>query len=213
MTPGSLKAYNTAVLWAMAAANALVFWSLILASARLTERFLSAHGMISWSHVLVAGIAPLVVAVLNGLLPTRLKEVFVFWRISHALPGNRAFSELAPRDSRVSVDRLRARHGALPEDPLAQNQLWYRIYKTHASKPGIMNSHRTYLLTRDATGISVLALALLGTTSLFVGGLSVRLHLIYVCTLGLQYLLLSVSARNYERRFVVNVLAEESATG
>jgi len=76
-----------------------------------------------------------------------------------------------------------------------------------------MNSHRTYLLTRDATGISVLALALLGTTSLFVGGLSVRLHLIYVCTLGLQYLLLSVSARNYARRFVVNVLAEESATG
>src|SRR5206468_1272128 len=123
-------------LWAMAVINALAFWALLIPSGS------SLAGLEGWSrHLWAVGIAPLVVAVLNGLLPVRFKETIVFWRISHPLPGTRAFTTLAPHDSRIDLGRLRTRHGALPEEPTAQNQLWYRIYKTQDSRPTVSGAH------------------------------------------------------------------------
>ena len=46
--------------------------------------------------------------------------------------------------------------GEFPQDPKAQNALWYRLYKEHSADTKIFEAHRIYLLTRDMTAISAL---------------------------------------------------------
>lgn len=164
-----------------------------------------------WSVALAKGWPPfaalLLTLVLTGIVPSQQKEKLVFWRLNHALPGCRAFTELAPKDPRIDLERIREQYGQLPTEPEDQNNLWYSIYKQHRGKPTVEASHRERLFTRDLTSVSFIFILLLPISIFYVGDtLSVKIgYTGYMC---LQYIALRIVARNYGRRFVCNVLAE-----
>ena len=168
------------------------------------EKYLTAKNSV------IASFAPIISIVLNGLLPSNVKEVLVFWRIKYSLPGSRVFSDLAKKDLRVNLDKIKEKYGYLPKEPVEQNHLWYKIYKLHESKITTLDSHKNYLLCRDLTGISAIFLTIFIIFTLIFVGAKVSIFY-YILYLFIQFLILSIAAQNYGNRFVCNVLAEESA--
>jgi len=103
------------------------------------EKYLTAKNSV------IASFAPIISIVLNGLLSSNAKVILVFWRIKYPLPGSRVFSDLAKKDLRINLEKIREKYGYLPKDSIEQNKLWYRIYKLHESKITILDSHKNYL--------------------------------------------------------------------
>jgi len=206
-----LKNKNTPRLWLFIGVNCAAFLSVVIAK-RLTGSSIEHF----WQHVsakdgLIALCMPLTTIVLNGLLGDLAKARLVFWRWRFPLPGCRVFTVFLKTDPRVDVPALRVKYGEFPKDPMGQNALWYQIYKKHSEKITVVESHRAYLLTRDIAALSAIFLALFPVGSLIamVGSKMVN---IYGVILATQYLIVSTAARNYGKRFVLNVLAEESHT-
>src|SRR5207247_6002678 len=92
---------------------------------------------------------PILAIVLSGVLSDLGKARLVFWRWHDPLPGCRVFTELLSTDPRIDVPALRRKLGELPQDPQAQNALWYGLYKRQSADIKISEAHRIYLLTRD----------------------------------------------------------------
>jgi hypothetical protein len=206
-----LKGKNSKYLWLFIGVNTAIFLSISIGpqlSFTTIEHFWS---KVSAKDGLIAICIPLVTVVLNGLLGDLAKARIVFWRWNNPLPGCRAFTELIHTDPRIDVNALKARHGNPPEDPKQQNALWYKLYKKHTGSVIISEAHRIYLLTRDMTALSVLFVVFFsaGTSMSPVSG---KVIAIYVVALLVQYLILSVSAKNYGARFALNVLVAESQT-
>jgi hypothetical protein len=153
--------------------------------------------------------APLVLFVINGLLSSDVKASLIFWRISEALPGCRAFSVHAKKDYRVNVARLQTLHGVLPVIPKAQNALWYKIYKANRDDQAISSSHAKFLLARDLVAMAFLFLIFVGIPFLILG--ERPFNVIYLIIQLVIYLLLVIVGQNHGGRFVRNVLALESA--
>jgi hypothetical protein len=111
------------------------------------------------ANVLPLGLAVVIVTVINGLLSPNAKARIVFLRWRHALPGHRAFSELAPKDPRIDMSRLKKACGnTLALDPDEQNKVWYRLYKTIEKHPSIEHVQRDFLLMRDYACFVALAI-------------------------------------------------------
>ncbi len=156
-------------------------------------------------------LSPILIFILNGVLSSNVKAILVFWNIRYPLPGSKAFTVLAPKDERINMDKLKEIIGKLPTSPKEQNNLWYSIYKKHQNKIVILNSHKNYLFARDMTSMSALFLILIPLVIIFLG-INGIWKFLYSMFLLLQYLLISLVARNYGKRFVCNVLAEESTS-
>jgi len=107
---------------------------------------------------------------------------------------------------------LKNKLGVLPQDPQAQNALWYRLYQKHSAEMRISEAHRFYLLTRDMTTISAVCL-LLFSIGVVLASVAWQASLLYAAALLVQYLLVATAARNYGNRFVLNVLSQESHAG
>lgn len=204
-----LKRKNSIYLWSFIGANLAIFLSLIVSKGfaassvdRFWERVTAKDGMI-------AAIIPISAIVLSRVLGDLGTARLVFWRWHNPLPGSRAFTELINIDPRIDVTALRKKLGELPQDPGAQNALWYRLYRGLGADIKISEAHRIYLLTRDMTVISSLFVLLF---SIGVVGASVnsKTAALYAAVLIAQYLVVASAARNYGKRFVLNVLAEES---
>lgn len=147
---------------------------------------------------------PVVLLLLSSLISSAAKDRLVFWRRQHVLPGHRAFSEMIHRDPRIDVDDLRRHIGELPIDPAKQNALWYKLYKTVKHDPIVLESHKLFLLFRDAAAISFL-LALAAAALLLVNGLPRAALTAGAIFLG-QYVLSVIASRHHATRFVCNVL-------
>jgi len=80
-------------------------------------------------------------SVLNELLPPNNKARVVFWRWHDPLLGNRAFTTYAQQDARVDLGALSMQLGALPKSPHEQNALWYKLYRSIADDPSIVEIH------------------------------------------------------------------------
>jgi len=153
-------------------------------------------------------IANLVVFILNGIVNSNLKEIFVFWKIKERLPGFKSFSVIAKKDPRVDIKYIENRYGTLPNKPIEQNRLWYKIYKNNENVPFVFESHRLYILNRDLCCLSLIVLVLY-LVCIIIDIFNRDMNLIYFITLIFQYVVLVVCARNYCLRFVSNVLASE----
>lgn len=156
----------------------------------------------------VAGLASVLVLVFQELIPRSVKEVLVFWRLRERVPGYRAFSTIARRDTRIDLTELAV---LLPDRPLSaaeQNALWYRWLKAVEQDPAIADNHRRFLVLRDC------AVLLFLLTVVSLGGVVLDVYrgliLAGVC-FGL-YLLMAVAARNSAGRLVGNVIARKVAT-
>jgi hypothetical protein len=148
---------------------------------------------------------------LLNLLPTRVKEVLVHWRLWDVLPGHRAFSQIGPRDARVDMKSIAAARGELPVKPADQNRLWYRLYREHEGSPGVRDAHKSYLLYRELATVSFLLLLLLVPASAFLLRASRDVQVLFAALLGGVYFLAAINAKNSGVRFVGNVLAAASA--
>jgi fatty-acid desaturase len=201
----SLKSKNLKWLWSVVALDAIAL-VLVAFPGLLTSETLKDF---AWVRVLVAGIAPVVVLLLTSLLSADGKAVIVFWRVKETLPGHRAFSVYAPRDSRINVDALRKNVGTFPDDPREQNTLWFKLYKKVESEVTVAQAHRHYLLFRDLAAMSLL-LAPLATLALYLSGSASTATWIAFAILCTQYAATALAARNDGIRFVTNVLTLHS---
>ncbi|MGD0154722.1 MAG: hypothetical protein ABSB50_01400 [Terracidiphilus sp.] len=204
-----LKGKNAALLWSFIGANLAVFLSLIVSkqlSSSSVEHFWES---VTTKDGIIAATMPILAIVLSGVLSDTGKARLVFWRWRDPLPGSRAFTELAGTDPRIDLSTLKRKLGEFPKDPGAQNALWYRLSRKHKATRIVWESHKVYLLTRDLATISA-ALAVLFSIGIGAASVSWKVALPYFGALALQYTLVASAARNYGKRFVLNVLSEES---
>lgn len=160
---------------------------------------------------LLVALGPIIILVVSGIMSPGIKATLVYWRISHALPGHRAFSLYCKKDTRIDVTALENRIGNFPTDPCDQNRQWYKLYKENSEKTTVINSHRSFLLSRDLSGASALATVILPLSLiLFTKNIWNAIGLFLIFTI--HYFILTLVARNHGERFVCNVLAEASVT-
>jgi len=206
-----LKDKNNKYLWLFIGVNTAIFLSISIGTQLTYASVEHFWQKVSAKDGLIAICIPLVTVVLNGLLGDLAKARIVFWRWQDPLPGCRAFTELINADPRIDVKALHAKYGSLPEKPKEQNALWYRLYKEHAGSITVSEAHKTYLLIRDMTALSVL-FAVLFSAGAILAPVDWKITILYCVSLLAQYLVLAASARNYGMRFVLNVLADASNT-
>ena len=152
-------------------------------------------------------LSPILCLVLSGVISADNKARLVFWRIHNPLPGCRAFSELAKRDARINMEKLKAELGKMPRKPEEQNSHWYSIYKKHDTAPIVQKAHQSFLLARDLAAISSL-FAIIGSIILFAIAHDKSIVAFYFLTMLVHYVALALVARNHGERFVCNVLVE-----
>ena len=201
--PKSLKAKNSLVIGSVLAADALLFAAF---SALPNFNLQSAWTSGAASRAGLALLIPVIVLLLGSLIPSSAKAVLVFWRLRHALPGHRAFTDKTLSDPRIERERLRKNVGAFPSDPSQQNAMWYRLFKKVEQEVSIEHVHGQFLLLRDLASISALLLA--GCVLCWRVGLIFDWEsLILGSILGVQFLLAALSARSQGQGLVNSVLA------
>ena len=84
---------------------------------------------------------PLPAWLLSTLLPSKIKEILVFWRIKDPLPGSQAFTIHAPADNRINLEKLEEKIGKFPKCKKEQNALWYKLYRQVRSDISVISSH------------------------------------------------------------------------
>jgi len=201
----TLKSQNLKWLWSVVAIDAIGL--ALIASPEILSS--TSVRSLAWVRLLAAGVAPVVVLLLTSLLSADAKAAIVFWRLKETLPGHRAFSVYAPRDSRINVDALRKNIGTFPDDAREQNTLWFKLYKKVEFEVTVAQAHRHYLLFRDFAAMSLL-LAPLATLALYLSGAASPATWIAFAILCGQYAATALAARNNGIRFVTNVLTLHS---
>ncbi|GJD75396.1 hypothetical protein [Methylobacterium goesingense] len=208
-TSKALKDANRPKLWTTIAANVAVLYAFSQYHAVSTAGL---KGVVAGATSLVPlSLALILTTVANGLLsdPTKTRLVFLRWK--HALPGHRAFSVFAASDPRIDLDGLRKLLGKdWPTDPVAENRMWYRLFKDSENDPAVLYSHGEYLFTRDYTGFAAMCLIGLGAAAAFMIEPATTL-MVYLGCLLLQFLLVRHTAATYGERFVCTVLARKAA--
>lgn len=204
----SLKDYKPA-LFGLMAANIAFYYAVVQNNAILAGDWISL--LKNLEGVLPAGLGMILTGVINAQLSPEMKARVVFMAWRDPLPGCKAFSCHAQSDSRVDVACLELTYGPLPTVPREQNALWYKLYKTIEQEPAVKQVHRAFLFTRDYTSLALMFVIVLGVVG-FIQIPSMRVALIYVGLLLLQFLLAGQAARTHGKRFVTTVLAIKGAT-
>jgi hypothetical protein len=204
----NLKDRNRAGLWAIVAANFVLF-AIMARPVEILSGDLAELGR-AWLPLLPAGLGLAAVGVVNGQADAITKARLVYWRVKDPLPGREAFTVIGPGDERVDMSALATKYGPLPTEPKAQNTLWYRIYKSVESDHGVEHAHREFLFARDYCFLSALMLAGLGGLSVltFIGA---GKALLYLAILIMQFVVTGQAARNHGRRLISTVLAVAGA--
>ena len=205
-----IKDQNRWQLWLAILANVLAFYAL------MQWDDIAATGIKALinksANILPVGLAIVVTTIINGLLSAEAKARIVFLRWKNALPGHRAFSELAPNDSRIDLGRLKKACGnKLPDAAADQNSVWYRLYKSVEKRPSVEHVQRDFLLMRDYAGFAALCIPIFGVAAI-IEMQSLRVSLLYFAGLLMQFFLVRQAAANYGIRFVTTVMAEKASS-
>ena len=195
-------------LWGVLVFNVVVFWAVIISHADLSTLVASLDG-ISITDGLMGAIAPTLAFVLDALWSSAAKARIVYWRWRHPLPGSRAFTVHLCAEHRANPDHIRKKWGVLPEGPIAQNRLWYQIYKSFSADISVREAHRAWLFSRDLTALALLFLCFFGVAALF-SDASWTASGLYLAALAAQYAMVTIAARTQGIRFVQQVLVVAS---
>lgn len=211
----TLKQQNRIPVLLFALANACVI-AVMLAGWDSFTAFMKEASSGNWSllgrSLGVPAVVGLIAGIVSWVVPRKLKETLVFWRVGiRCMPSSRAFSEIAHADPRIDIDRLRARMGEFPVSPSEQSSRWYSLYRKHQKEAAVEDANLAYLLYRDMASL----IPIIGLAS-FIAGLWVALPgrpnwVGVVVLLALEFLVISVAARNAGTRLVANVLAIEAS--
>jgi hypothetical protein len=202
MATPDLKAQNARWLWAVMILDVVGLVPTIVMSGTIDE--LSVAKLMT--RGVVAAAAPVIVLLLTSLLSADVKAALVFWRFRDVLPGHRAFSVYAHRDSRIDLKGLQQNIGEFPISPREQNAAWYALYKSVLEDPGVIQAHRNYLLFRDLSALSLILSVAAPVVALLTGGTRMTALTVFGLLLA-QYVLAAIAARNNGIRFVTTVLA------
>jgi hypothetical protein len=202
----SLKAQNVPWLWSVVVADAVAL-TLYVTQGQSTQNLSTHYGAV---RAIVTAVAPIVVLLLTPLFSADVKTTLVFWRIRHALPGHRAFSVYARRDSRIDLVALKKKIGEFQRSPREQNAKLYGLYKEVESQIAVTQAHRHYLLFRDLAALSLLPVPVAALLVDFLGGSKTAIVVAAGSLIG-QYATAAIAARNSGVRLVTNVLALETA--
>lgn len=144
--------------------------------------------------------------ILEGILSSNLKAIIVFNRIKNPLPGCRVFTEIAPKDNRINMQKLTARYdNKLPSEPSSQNSEWFRLYKIFENVEVVEDSHKSFLLTRDLLALSIIMFVLSTVLHIFIG--TSFQNIVYSVAIYIVIIIITkISAYNYGNRFANNVL-------
>ena len=195
-------------LWAILVFNLIVFWAVIISHADLSTLGASLDG-ISVRDGLLGAIVPILAFVLDALWSSLAKARIVYWHWRHPLPGSHAFSVHLKAEHRANPERLMKKWGNFPEDPIAQNRLWYQIYESFSGDTRVREAHRAWLFSRDLTALALLFLCFFGVTAFF-SDASWTTSSLYVAALAVQYATTMIAARIQGIRFVLQVLVVAS---
>jgi len=203
----ALKDKNRMQLGAVIVLNLVVFYGLVQAPAIFRGEL---QELVSGVEKVVPAVVCLaLVVVLNGLVSPTTKARLIFLQWANPLPGSQAFTRYGPSDPRVGMERLETTYGPLPTDAVAQNKLWYSLYRLVRTDPSVAKAHQDFLFARDYAVIALLLLLGLGPIALWQLGFS-NPALYYNGILLLQLVLVTRAARVYSIGFVTNVLAVAS---
>jgi hypothetical protein len=205
----SLKDGNRVHIALIAVMNSLLLYTIVQTGAISIAGFKAL--LTEWTNLLPVGLAVTAATVANGLLSANMKARLVFLRWRHALPGHRAFSKYAASDPRIDIDELKTACGnTFPDDPVDQNNTWYRLYKSIEKRSSVLQAQRDFLLMRDYAGLAALFVIVFGSAA-FVEVPSWRVFATYSLFLAGQFLVVRHAAFTYGVRFVTTVLAEKAA--
>lgn len=171
------------------------------------NELLSKYKDLSRKEGFVTTLMPILVVILSGVVSSGLKAKLVFWRFKYALPGHRVFSKLAPQDARIDIEHLMNKMGTIPNAPRTQNSSWYRLYRRYENATTVKHAHRSFLLARDLSTISII-FTVFGTIGLIFGRLHYKMLLIYFVAMFAHYIVFAVVAQHHGNRFVCNVITE-----
>lgn len=210
----SLKEQNAWLIRAAMIAHAVAFAWIALEPAKLVKagpvqlstklEAMAVPGSASLGLIVIASL------ILLGLIPPNWRDRLIHLRWHHPLPGSRAFTVVGPTSAHVDMTELETKLGTLPTDPVAQNRLFYRIYKPLRDDISVCDPHRRYLAARDIGTITALLIVPLPILAGLVNSNVVRSAGYGGCLL-LAYVLCAVAAKNYGWRMVQHVLALTAA--
>ncbi len=153
---------------------------------------------------------PIILIIFQGILPAKIKEILVFWKIKNRLPGCQAFSKYLKEDNRIDKRKLMEKYGKLPKKEEKQNKFWYKIYKEVSSDTSIAKTHKDYLLTRELTILTIFFIFIFPII-LFYNDINIKTLILFMIFLILEYLIIRYASKNYAVRLVTNVMALASA--
>lgn len=174
----------------------------VSSGAHLTEYAAAGSGSLVLSAVLV---------MLSNLVPADIKQKLVFMRLKNELPASRV-QLLCKKDPRIEFEVVKSRW---PEvfneeiDDSTRNTRWYhQIYKTVKDFEEVRQSHRSFLLYRDAFA-GLLVILLITIFCFFIGDIpligQVRPSVILI---QITFVLIAQIAANIAgKRFVINAVA------
>jgi len=92
----------------------------------------------------------------------------------------------------------------MPNNHQDENALWFEMYKIYGENPIPSASHRSFLLLRDISAASIIFMVAYIAFSLA----NQTFRWWALLFFSLQYLFLSISAKNVGNRFCLNVILE-----
>lgn len=210
----SLKQKNQPQIITFLVINACVLFAVILGPSAVL-RFIGEAGKGDFALLGKLVAAPAILSLLVGIigwsLPRAWKETLIFWRVGPTcLPSSRAFTELAAKDRRINMDRLRNRVGKFPKDPSKQTVLWYGVYRKHCTDAPVEDANGAYLRYREMTALMPLLVLATLVFTLWKGMPWMKLIFSYGLFV-IEYLVVLQAARNAAESLVTNVLAVESS--
>lgn len=205
----SLKQKNFPYLAVYVMAHILALCGIAM-KAPLSGELIRSLGALDWSKVAWSLVTGPIALLLNGLAGSNFKASLVFGRVKDPLPSSR-FVTMLGRDPRIDIERLKSKlDGGFPTSPKQQTVAWYKLYRKHESNPSVRANHQEFLLLRDVAWLSLL-LTVLGGASLLASGSSFRAVASYVAISLMLFFLFAAVAQQAANRFVLTVLASESA--
>lgn len=204
----SLKDSYRLQLYAALAANLAFYYALVkgLDISELKVDTFTAH----LAALLPGGLATTLCGILNSQLTFLQKARIIFLRWNDPLPGSRAFSEYATRDSRIDIKAIQRRWSPLPKAADEQNALWYRLYQQEQGTDAVVHLNKNWLFARDYASICVLLVVVLGTVGIFQMP-SVTSWFLFTGIVSCQFLIARRSAVNHAERFVSTVIAQAAS--
>jgi hypothetical protein len=163
-----------------------------------------------FESLLTGGAAVALGVVLVGLLNAQLdagtKARLVYLRWRDPLPGGEAFTRWIDSDHRIDRAALVARFGPFPADRGEQGRLFYKLYKTVAEQPQVVDANKEFLFYRDAAVLGLFVSVLFGAVALAVDA-SWAARAVYWSGLLVAEALFVRAARKSGVRLVRNTLA------